>query len=130
MSGLPIPDLVSLGKSLKDFMDYWKFFKDEKIRIVGPSSSSIKHGELGIEYHFFKEIIEGVVGAIIAYPPGLILKDVTQFVRHEWNRPMYVVGKNEPQDWYYNANDSIKKESFKQKFISFNFITSVEFSET
>lgn len=130
MSGLPIPDPVSLGKSIKDFLGYWRRFRKQKIRIIGPSSSSIKHGDVGIEFHTFKEIIEGEVGDVLAYPPGILLKNIEQFVRHEWSQPGYVAGQKEPEDWYYNANDSTERESYKIKFVSFNFINSVEFLET
>lgn len=130
MSGLPLPDPVSLGKSLKDFISYWRNFRGKKIRIIGPSSSSIKHDDSGIECHTFKEIIEGEVGDVLAYPPGILLKNIEQFVRHEWSQPGYVAGQKEPKDWNYNANDSTERESYKIKFVSFNFINSVEFLET
>ena len=130
MSGLPIPDPVSLGKSLKDFIAYWRNFRGKKIRIIGPSSSSINHDDHGIEFHTFKEIIEGEVGDVLAYPPGILLKHIEQFVKHEWSQPLYVVGQIEPADWYYNANDSTERESFEIKFVSFNFINAVEFLES
>jgi len=55
------------------------------------------------------------------------LKEVEQFVRHEYWIPFYAIGKREPADWYYNANDSTKREQFERKFVSFNFVYAVEF---
>ena len=129
MAGLPIPDLGSLGKSLKDFIDYWRTFRGKKIRIIGPSSSSVKHGEQGIEFHNFKEIIEGKVDSVQAYPPGIILKDIEQFVRHEYSKPLYGAESEEPTLWFDHGADSTERESFEVKFVSFNFINAIEFLE-
>lgn len=130
MSGLPIPDLGSLGKSLKDFIDYWKNFKNKRIRIIGPSSSSLKDGEHGIEFRVFKEIIEGKVDSVQAYPPGIILNEIEQFVRHEWDLPLYSIEQEDPLRWLCHGADSTEKEILDVKFVSFNFISAVEFLET
>jgi hypothetical protein len=130
MSQIPTPfqiDVGSLGKSIKDFVDYWRNFKGKKIRITCFGSSLIKDEDIGVVNHTFKEIIEGIVDGVQAYPPGFILTDVHQFVRHEWTSPTYVIGKKEPLLWHYNANDSDKHEKFDRKFISFNYVSSIEF---
>jgi len=127
MSSFPVPDFASLGKSLKDFIDYWRNFKGKRVRIIGPSSSTIVGERNQTKFHVFKEVIEGTVESVQAYPPGIFLKEVEQFVRHEYWIPFYVIDKREPADWYYNTNDSTKREQFERKFVSFNFVFSVEF---
>ena len=124
---LPLPDPTSMVKSLKDFISYWRTFKGKKIRIYGPSSSSIRHQEDEMEFHTIRDVVEGEVAGVLAYPPGLFLQDVKQYVRHEWNVPHYVAGKKEPEDWYTNINDSPQVQNFDKKFVSFSFINSVEF---
>jgi len=126
---LPIPDLGALGKSVKDFIDYWRNFKGKRIRIIGAGSSSIKYDH-DITFHAFKEIIEGKVESVQAYPPGIILKEVEQFVRHEYDSAIYSMDKADPELWFGNGADSTRKEKIQMKFVSFNFINAIEFMES
>lgn len=132
MSNIPIPDIGGLAKSFTDFLAFWNNFKNKRMRIIGPSTSHIhRDEEFGghLTLHVFKEIIEGIVMSAQAYPPGIVLKEVVQFVRHEKNHPLYGIGKEEPAHWIASGFDSPKRELFDVKFVSFNYIQSIEFLE-
>ena len=130
--GASIPDIISIGKSIKDFIDYWTNFKGKKIRIIGKITSEIRFQPTStgdIEYHAFKEIAEGVIDSVQSYPPGIILKDGQEFIRHEYQKPNYIIGAKGPTTWIGGAFDSINKRPFKRKLFTFNFINAIEFIE-
>ena len=128
MSGLQLPDFGALGKSILDFVSYWRKFKGKRVRITGPSTSTILVDEFDTkELHSFKEILEGIIDEAQAYPPGLFIEDIEEFVRHEWTAPHYVVNQKEPGYWYRNVNDSTERKKTRRKFLAFGFITSIEF---
>jgi len=127
MSNLPIPDLTTIAKSLKDYYDYWSKFKGKKVSVIGKSSSIVGE-EMASFFNIWREITEGTIDSVQSYPPGLILKNVEQFVRNERNLYTYIPGKDSPPiNWRHEGYDSPLRERFKIKFISFYTIEAIEF---
>ena len=122
--GIPI-EPASVAEAIKDWYEYWRKFRGKKVRLILKTIAKIG-GELG-ELEIWREIIEGTIEAVHKYPPGFVMKDCEQFVRHERNFAMYVTGQTEPADWFYHTSDSDKRRIIANKFVSFHVIETIEF---
>ena len=91
MNSMPIPNLSSIPEAVKDWYEYWRKFKGKRIRIIFKTVAKV--GEKPGELQVWREIIEGTIESVQKYPPGFILKDSEQFVRHERNYAHYTVGQ-------------------------------------
>ena len=113
--GLPL-DPTSATEALKEWYEYWRKFRGKRVRFILKTVAKV--GEKLGELELWREIIEGTIEAVQKYPPGFILKDSEQFVRHERNYGMYVINKAEPREWMRYTADSDKREKYaKNSFL-------------
>lgn len=117
-------DAPSFAGAIKEWYEYWRKFRGQKIRIVLKTmmGSSSKFGNDPAQLVLWREILEGTIDAVQKYPPGFILKDPEQFIRYERN-----IAFIKSNSWEQESTDSDKRIKSLIKFVSFNIIETIEF---
>lgn len=118
---------ISLAEAIKEWYEYWRKFRGKKVRLVLKSLANAGK-EVSSYLEIWREIIEGTIEAVQKYPPGFVMKDCEQFLRHERNYAMYIAGgKPKPVQEGHNVYDSDKREKYARKFVAFHIIETIEF---
>jgi len=124
--GMPVEPVSAVG-ALKEWYEYWRKFRGKRLRLILKSIAKADR-EVSSTLEIWREIMEGTVEAVQKYPPGFIMKDCEQFLRHERNYAMYAAGgKTEPLQEGHYIYDSDKRTKFAKKFVSFYIIETIEF---
>jgi hypothetical protein len=111
-----VKSMVSAGKmaeKTEEFIDYWRRYKNERIRIETVSHGNSRQGITEVRY-----TIEGKVGTVLSLPPGFLLKDGEDYIDEEPLKSSVKAGDNVDNSSIY---------SFEEKFVAFSSVEQIHF---